>query len=258
MSAGASPTGIERGDERAAARKIREMFGRVAPRYDLLNRLLSARIDVRWRRRLVKRLRPWLERPDLRYLDLCCGTGDVLLALEQERRRLLGGRGGGGFGSDFCRPMLAGAAHKLARHGLHTPLVEADALEFPLPDGSVDLITIAFGYRNLTNYERGLGEFRRLLRPGGCLAVLEFSQPRTPIWGPLFGLYFRHVLPRIGGAISGAGDAYSYLQRSVEAFPSPEQTSRSMLAAGFEAVPFERLTGGVACLHLAKVGNSRG
>ena len=123
-------------------------------------------------------------------------------------------------------------------------------MRFPLPDSSVDVITISFGFRNLANYEAGLTELCRLLRPSGRLAILEFSQPKNRVWGPLFDWYFRNVLPRIGNAVSGAGDAYSYLQRSVERFLEPEELESAMIAAGFRQAEFDRLTGGIACLHV--------
>ena len=245
---GAGPAGVRPGDEAAAARNIREMFGRVAPRYDLLNRLLSARVDVYWRNRMVRALREDLARPQARVLDLCCGTGDVALALERERGRLCGAGARPVLASDFCRPMLTGAKAKLADRG--SPLAEADAMRLPLPDGSVDVITVAYGFRNLANYRRGLEEFHRVLAPGGRVAILEFSQPTVPLLGPMFDLYFRHILPRIGNAVSGAGDAYSYLQKSVERFLSAEALESLMGEVGFESTRFERLTGGISCLHL--------
>jgi len=254
MSLGASPSGVRPGDEAEASRRVREMFGRVAPRYDLLNRLLSARIDHYWRRVLVHRTAAILERPEARVLDLCCGTGDVLLALEGKRRRLHGGKEVQAIGSDFSRPMLDGATRKLRGAGAPAALVEADATLFPLADESVDLITIAFGFRNLASYRGGLEEFYRLLRPGGCLAILEFSRPTNPIWGPLFEFYFRNVLPRVGNAISGAGDAYSYLQHSVERFWTPQETEEQMRDVGYISVERTELTGGIACLHLGTKG----
>lgn len=252
MSTGASPAGVRPGDEAAASKTIREMFGRVAPRYDLLNRLLSGRIDVYWRSKMVRALRPYLERPEAKVLDLCCGTGDVLLALERERDKRIGGDPRTAvMGSDFCRPMLDGAYEKVDGSNRFSPLIEADAMRFPASDGAFDVITIAYGFRNLAHYRRGLDECRRLLAPGGCLAILEFSQLTWPVFRTLFDFYFRRVLPRIGNSLSGAGDAYSYLQNSVEKFLTPEQLRDQMLAAGFERVEFERLTGGISCLHLA-------
>ena len=253
MSSGASPSGVKPGDEAAAAANIREMFGRVAPRYDLLNRLLSGRIDVYWRSVLVRSVRDVLERPDAKALDLCCGTGDVVQALERFRSKSIRGDARVVLASDFCRPMLTGASAKFAGP---SRLVEADAMRFPAGDGSLDLITVAFGFRNLANYRTGLEEFYRLLAPGGALAILEFSQPTLPVWGPVFNWYFRNVLPRIGNALSGAGDAYSYLQRSVGKFLGPDELVSEMTGVGFDSATYRSLTGGIACLHVARKATS--
>ena len=250
MSLGSTPVGVRPGDEEAASRSIREMFGRVAPRYDLLNRLLSGRVDVYWRNVLVASVSEYLDNPSARVLDLCCGTGDVIVALEKERGRRAGPSRAATIGSDFSRPMLRAAQGKLARKCRDIRLIEADGLRFPAPDNSYDVITIAFGFRNFANYRRGLEELHRLLKPGGCLAILECSQPPNRLWGPIFDWYFRNVLPKIGNAMSGAGDAYSYLQRSVERFYSPEELEAEMRKAGLEGVRFRRLTGGISCLHL--------
>lgn len=251
MSLGASPVGVEPGNEAEAARRIREMFGRIAPRYDLLNHLLSMRIDVHWRKALVRRVREYLERPETRWMDACCGTGDLLIALEAQRRRLGVAGIRPGLGSDFCRPMLSSAREKLRRERISSGLLEADALALPLPDQSLDLITIAYGFRNLANYRRGIEEFRRVLAPGGCLAILEFSHPTSHWLAPAFGFYFRHILPRVGNTISGAGGAYSYLQQSVERFPGPEELAADLENCGFRRVDFFSLTGGISVLHLA-------
>lgn len=250
MTHGSAPVGVTPGDEAAASENIREMFGKVAPRYDLLNRLLSGRVDVYWRHVLVGSVREYLSRPDAEVLDLCCGTGDVIVTLEKERDRLAGNERAVTVGSDFSRPMLTAAHEKLERKGREVRLVEADGLRFPAPDGSYDVITIAFGFRNFTNYRGGLDELLRLLKPGGCLAILECSQPPNRVWGPMFDWYFRNVLPKIGNAMSGAGDAYSYLQRSVERFYSPAELAVEMTQSGYEKVRFQRLTGGISCLHI--------
>lgn len=250
---GACPAGIRPGDETAAASAVREMFGRVAPRYDLLNHLLSGQLDVYWRRRLVRAVRPYLQRPGLRFADLCCGTGDLALAITKERRRLASARSGVPLAADFCRPMLERAKSKLAQAGSHCELAEADATRMPLADASLDLVTIAYGFRNLASYDRGATEFRRVLASGGCLAMLEFSQPPSVVWGALFGAYFRHVLPRLGNLVSGSGQAYSYLHRSVQHFPSPAEIRRMLLDCGFARVEMQSLTGGVSVLYLAYV-----
>jgi demethylmenaquinone methyltransferase/2-methoxy-6-polyprenyl-1,4-benzoquinol methylase len=220
------------------------MFGRIAPRYDLLNHLLSFNLDKRWRARTVARVAHILDRPDARVLDLCCGTGDVALALETKARRPV-------LASDFCHPMLVEARRKIGGRGLRTPVFESDALSLPLADASLDLITVAFGFRNLANYRNGLEEMLRVLKPGGVAAVLEFSQPSNPAFAALYGFFSTRVLPRIGGMISGSREAYSYLPESIRKFPGAEQLAQDMHRAGFARVEFERMTGGAVALHLA-------
>ena len=250
---GASPAGIAPGDEREAARAVREMFGRVAPRYDLLNHLLSAQVDVYWRKCLVRAVRPYLRRPGLRVADLCCGTGDLAVALGRECLRLEAGQPAVPLAADFCWPMLVRARAKLAGARLPWKLAEADATRMPLSDASLDLVTIAYGFRNLASYAGGAAEFRRVLAPGGCLAMLEFSQPESALWGALFGAYFRHVLPRLGNLVAGGGNAYSYLHESVERFPAPTEIRALLLDSGFSRVDTRSLTGGVSILYLAYV-----
>jgi demethylmenaquinone methyltransferase/2-methoxy-6-polyprenyl-1,4-benzoquinol methylase len=221
------------------------MFGRIAPRYDLLNHLLSFNLDKRWRARTVARVAEILDRPDARVLDLCCGTGDVLLALESRANRPL-------LASDFCHPMLLEARRKIAGQGLSTSVFEADALSLPLADASLDLITVAFGFRNLANYQRGLEEMLRVLKPGGVAAILEFSQPPNATFRALYGFFSTSVLPRIGGMISGSPDAYTYLPESIRKFPGAGQLAEEMRQAGFSRVVFERMTGGAVALHLGR------
>jgi len=245
---GTTPEGIT--SEEAASRWVRGMFGRVAARYDLLNHLLSFNLDKRWRARTVQRVSDVLARPGAKVLDLCCGTGDVLLSLEQ--------RGGGAaiYGSDFCHPMLIEARRKVAAHKLRSPLFEADALVLPLAANSLDLITVAFGFRNLTNYRHGLEELARVLKPGGTLAILEFSQPTNRAFAGLYGFFSTRVLPFVGGIISGSRDAYSYLPESIKKFPGAEGLAEQMRAAGFGKVEFERLTFGAVALHLGEKESS--
>lgn len=221
------------------------MFGRIAPRYDLLNHVLSFNIDRYWRKRVVAEVAPVLAKPNARVLDLCCGTGDLMLALEAQRKRPV-------WGSDFCHPMLTAAAAKTKQRGLSSKLFEADALTLPLRDASLDLITIAFGFRNLANYRQGLAEFRRVLKPGGTLAILEFSQPRNKPFAALYGFYSRNILPTIGGLLSGSREAYTYLPESVRKFPSAENLADEMRRIGFEQTRFERLTGGIVALHIGR------
>lgn len=241
---GATPAGAR--GEQEAGRWVRAMFGRVAPTYDLLNHLLSLNVDRWWRARTARRLREILRRPGARVLDICCGTGDLVLALEKER-------GAPVMGSDFCRPMLEAAAAKIARRGRFPALFEADAMRLPLPAASLDLITAAFGFRNLVNYRGGLEEMRRVLKPGGVAAILEFSTPPNAVIRAIYNFYSVHVLPRLGGVISGSRDAYDYLPESVRKFPGAEELAREMGAAGFHPVEFERMTGGIVALHLGTV-----
>jgi demethylmenaquinone methyltransferase/2-methoxy-6-polyprenyl-1,4-benzoquinol methylase len=244
-SPGTSPEGAR--SEQEASRWVRSMFGRVAHRYDLANHLLSANVDRYWRSHTVARVRDMLKRPGARVLDLACGTGDLLIALEREAGRRL-------MGSDFCHPMLTGARTKLERGRLKSVLVESDALSLPFPDASLDLITIAFGYRNLANYRAGLAEMRRVLRPGGALAILEFTQPPNRSLAAVYNWYSRNVLPAIGGAISGAPEAYRYLPESVRKFPDAPELASMMKEAGFRPVEWEYLTFGIAALHIGRVG----
>ena len=238
---GTTPEGAH--SEREAAAWVRSMFGRVAHRYDLANHLLSVNIDRYWRAHTVSRVRDVLARPDARVLDICCGTGDLLRTLQRGRPV-----GAPVLGSDFCHPMLLAARDKVGPR-----LFEADALSLPLADASLDLITVAFGFRNLANYEAGLREMRRVLRAGGVAAILEFSQPPNALFGALYNFYSRRLLPVIGGALSGSRDAYAYLPESVRKFPGPEKLAARMRAAGFAEVAFERLTGGIVALHLGRV-----
>jgi len=244
VARGTTPAGTD--SEREAARWVRSMFGRVAHRYDLANHLLSFNIDKHWRSRTVERVRPVLTRKGSRVMDICCGTGDLMLALQAERAAAV-------LGTDFCHPMLTAASAKTLKRGAPARVFEADALQLPVRDASVDLLTVAFGFRNLANYGNGLGEMRRVLRPGGMAAILEFSQPPNAAFRALYDFYSRHVLPRIGGMLSGARDAYTYLPESVSRFPSAEQLAADMRGAGFARVSFERMTFGIVALHIGHV-----
>jgi demethylmenaquinone methyltransferase/2-methoxy-6-polyprenyl-1,4-benzoquinol methylase len=225
--------------EQEASRWVRDMFGDVAPRYDFLNHLLSLNIDRVWRARTVDRVRGVLDRPGARAIDLCCGTCDLLLAMEKASSADM-------FGTDFSHPMLTAAARKQLR----SPLFEADALALPLRDDSFALVTCAFGFRNLANYRKGLVEILRILRPGGTAAILEFSTPPNRPFAAAYEAYSRHVLPRIGAAISGSKAAYEYLPESVRKFPGAEELAEAMRASGFEGVHFERMTFGIVALHI--------
>jgi demethylmenaquinone methyltransferase/2-methoxy-6-polyprenyl-1,4-benzoquinol methylase len=194
----------------------------------------------------VAAVRHILERPGARAVDICCGTGDLLLAVERSAHSPV-------FGSDFCHPMLVGARDKVSARQARASLFEADALRLPLRSGSVDVVTVAFGFRNLANYEAGLAEMRRVLRSGGMAAILEFSQPPNAIFRGLYNFYSRRILPVIGGALSGSRDAYTYLPESVRKFPGPVELAESMRQAGFREVRYELLTGGIVALHVGSV-----
>lgn len=244
---GTTPEGTA--TEEQAARYVRGMFGRVAGKYDLLNHLLSFQVDRYWRGTTVRRVEHILARPGTRVMDLCCGTGDLLLALEQRAstQTLV-------LGSDFCHPMLMAAQAKEGRRGAVAPLFEGDGLQLPLADNSLDLVTVAFGFRNFANYRRGLMELRRVLKPGGMLAILEFSTPPNGLVRGVYGVYSRRVLPAIGGLVSGSRDAYTYLPESVRKFPGAEVLAAEMEGAGYTRVKFERMTFGVVALHTGLSG----
>ena len=217
------------------------MFSGIARRYDLLNHLLSGNVDKRWRRKTARALESSLVE-GARVLDVACGTGDLSLVLaEVGAVRVVG--------LDFCRPMLEIARRKADEGSRPIPFVEGDALRLPFADETFDAATIAFGLRNLAGVADGLRELRRILKPGGRLAVLEFSSPVVPGFRALFRFYFTRVLPRIGGLVSGSRGAYEYLPDSVTRFPDQKRLAELMRAEGFEKVEYVNLTGGIAALH---------
>jgi demethylmenaquinone methyltransferase/2-methoxy-6-polyprenyl-1,4-benzoquinol methylase len=223
------------------------MFTQIAPRYDLLNHILSLQMDRIWRARTAKILRPILERADGKILDLCCGTGDLAIALGRRAK-------GSVWGADFAHTMLARARAKAeeASAGNNQRTVafaESDALQLPFADGTFDLVTTAFGFRNLANYEAGLAEIRRVLKPGGTIAILEFTEPKPGWFGDLYRWYFRTVLPRLGGLISGDRAAYSYLPKSVARFFQPDEFKELIVKNGFDGVEARVWTGGTVALH---------
>jgi demethylmenaquinone methyltransferase / 2-methoxy-6-polyprenyl-1,4-benzoquinol methylase len=223
-------------NERDASARVRDMFSCIAPRYDFLNHFLSFSLDHYWRYHAARRFHGILRRTDARVLDLCCGTGDLTFALEQVRVHELRDSGAYRFpliGSDFAQPMLNRAWKKAAEHSRTAVFAAADALQLPFRDASFDLVTSAFGFRNLVNYESGLREIARVLKPGGQVGILEFSEPGAGPMASLFRFYFRQILPRIGAVISGSSEAYSYLPGSVEKFPNPPELTSLMLKVGF-------------------------
>ncbi len=225
------------------SKAVREMFSGIAKRYDFLNHFLSVNVDKRWRRLVSRELKEVLADPEALVLDVACGTGDLAVELRRSGKARV-------IGTDFCRPMLEIAAEKNEKTGLSIPYLEADGMNLSFADGTFDAITIAFGLRNFSNWEAGLREFHRLLKPGGRLAILEFSAPVVPGFRQAFGFYFSKVLPRIGGAVSGSRGAYEYLPNSVSRFPDQKNLARMLEEVGFEAVRYRNLTGGIAALHL--------
>lgn len=249
--------GVE--DEAGAAEAVRRMFDSIAPRYDLLNHVLSANVDRLWWRRAARRFRSVLAQPEAAVLDICCGTGDLTMALLKLRpsgaRPILAAdfspnmlaRGARKFGGPAFRPIAASAPYAV-------PL-EADALHLPLPDASLDLVVTAFGFRNLANYEAGLREFHRVLKPGGQLGILEFSEPGGLI-GKAYAVYFRRILPAIGriiiGRLAGGKDApYNYLPASVGKFPPPPELLALMQTTGYASSAWQPYTFGIAGLYTA-------
>lgn len=224
------------------AHAVREMFGAIAGRYDFLNHLLSANIDRRWRRSCLEEARKRVAVVSPRILDVGCGTADLALEFARWGRVI---------GCDFCQPMLRVGAEKVAGRGIS--LLGADALCLPFADASFDVVVSAFVLRNLVDIDRGFAEMRRVLRPGGAMAVLDFGMPETPVMRILYRWYFLKVLPRIGKAISGVDGPYAYLPSSVQSFPPVGELRRRAEQAGFDQVQSRRLTGGVAVLVL---GNS--
>lgn len=251
---GARPEGAA--DEAQAAQAVRQMFDSIAPRYDLLNHVLSANIDRLWWHRAAQRFGSVLARPEAEILDICCGTGDMTMALLKLRpagaRPVLAG--------DFARAMLRRGAKKFGGAALassesetaasapYAVAIEADALHLPLRAGALDLIVSAFGFRNLANYEAGLREFFRTLKPGGQLGILEFSEPGGLI-GKGYAFYFRRVLPAIGRLICGKDGPYNYLPSSVGAFPPPQQMLAMMRSVGYMDCAWQPYTFGIAGLY---------
>src|SRR5579872_5302861 len=222
---------------------VQRMFSEIAPRYDLLNHLLSFNVDRSWRRRAIAAL-AWERAPGGTYVDLCAGTLDVSLALATQPRFT-----GHVLGADFAEPMLRAGASK-ARTSIN-PVV-ADALDLPLRDQSAEGAIVAFGIRNVADLDGGLAEAFRVLKPGARFVILEFSTPESPVVRAGYHAYFHHVLPTIGGVISGHGSAYRYLPDSVSHFPNGEELAERMRRTGFSGVTWQSLTFGVAALHVGQ------
>jgi demethylmenaquinone methyltransferase/2-methoxy-6-polyprenyl-1,4-benzoquinol methylase len=214
--------------------EIQGMFGRIAHRYDLLNRTLSLGRDVGWRQVVAERVTAF---PNARILDICTGTGDLALTID-----------GDVVGADFCLPMLELARAKAQRMRRGLSLCGADALSLPFVDGAADVVTVAFGIRNFANLEVGLRELVRVLRPGGVLLVLEFSRPKG-LFAPILGWWVRNVPPRVGRLLSGDAEAYNYLPASVSTFPEGSAMCEALESAGLVEVTVRPLMAGVASLY---------
>jgi demethylmenaquinone methyltransferase/2-methoxy-6-polyprenyl-1,4-benzoquinol methylase len=250
---GVSPGGVQQ-DEDAAAASVRQMFTAIAPRYDLLNHLLSFNIDKLWWRRTARVFADVLGRSEARALDLCCGTGDMTFSLLRQANRGKNARQSVSpeknapriYGVDFSHAMLVRALAKSAGGSIRW--VEADALHLPFGAESFDLVTSAFGFRNLANYDAGLREIYRVLAPGGQVGILDFGEPGGVI-GKLYRVYFRQVLPRIGTVLSGVSGPYAYLPASVHRFPPPAEMMERMRQAGFRETSWTPYTFGIAGLY---------
>jgi len=239
---GTTPEGAQ--DERSAARAVQRMFDEIAPRYDLVNHTISMNIDRLWWRRTARTFTRILRRNDARVLDLCAGTGDLSVAL----RAVATAQGSSAniYALDFSHPMLQHGLQKYAARGIQP--VEADALSLPLPDVSIELVVSAFGFRNLANYNAGLREIFRVLRPEGEVGILDFGEPGG-LFGKAYGFYFRRILPRIGALLSGVRGPYDYLPASVGKFPPPQEMLSRMQEAGFRDVSWTPYTFGIAGLY---------
>ncbi len=228
--------------------RVQGMFAEIAPRYDLVNRMLSGGIDVWWRHVTVNRVPPPASGA---VLDVCTGTGDLALVYARK-----GGPGCRVVGSDFCRPMLDRGVEKSATTGVPVEWVEADAMALPFQTAAFDVVTVAFGLRNIADTARGLAEMARVCKPGGTLAILEFSLPKNVVVRTFYLWYFRNVLPWLGNAVArNKSDAYSYLNQSVEEFPSGAALAALVQAAGFDRVEQIPLTFGIATLSIATRGS---
>lgn len=240
IASGARPAGAS--DEQSSSVAVQQMFDSIAPRYDVLNHVLSCSVDRLWWWRAARRFRSILARPESAILDICCGTGDMTLSLL--RRRAANALPI--IAADFSHAMLERGAHKFQHRNVVA--IEADALHLPLAADSLDLITSAFGFRNLANYEVGLREFHRVLRAGGELGILDFSEPGGLV-GKIYDFYFSRVLPTVGSRLSGIGSAYAYLPSSVKRFPPPAQMVGLMRKTGFTQVSWTSYSLGIAGLY---------
>jgi demethylmenaquinone methyltransferase/2-methoxy-6-polyprenyl-1,4-benzoquinol methylase len=251
MVVGAAPEGAS--DASSAARAVREMFTSIAPRYDLLNHVLSFNVDRLWWWRTARTFAPILSQSGCRVLDLCCGTGDMTFALRKQAGKIAPEI----LGADFSHAMLQHARSKSMEKAADTGKaalprwIEADALCLPFPGQHFNLVTSAFGFRNLADYDAGLREIVRVLKDGGECGILDFSEPKGVV-GHLYRMYFKQILPRVGTMLSGVRGPYAYLPNSVERFPQPQEMLERMHDAGFREASWTPYTFGIASLYRGK------
>ncbi len=218
------------------------MFSGISARYDLANHILSLQLDRAWRKQLVRWADP---RPEERVLDVCTGTGDLLLGFAHQHQQLTR------WGLDLSREMLAHAQKKLGsiRDAGSSLLIEGNALQLPFASESFDIVTVAFGLRNLPDIQAGLGEMVRVLKPGGRLLILEFALPPNRLWRGTYLFYLKHVVPRLGALITGSRSAYEYLHRSICDFPVPQEILHHMRLSGLARTECLSLAGGIAVIY---------
>lgn len=224
------------------ARWVRNMFGNIATRYDFINRVIAVNLDQSWRKLVVKKLQPELQRADALVLDIACGTGDLSLELQKNSKAKI-------IGTDFCRPMMTVAQAKTEKSNLEIPYVEADGMNLPFASEKFDAVTASFGLRNFANWQTGLDEMRRVLKPNGKLAILEFAVPTLPVFRQVYNVYFDRVLPFVGGALSGNLAGYKHLNSSVRKFPDQKGFAEMIRQTGFESVEYQNLLTGICAIY---------
>lgn len=230
-------------EQEAHGRWVREMFGNIATRYDFINRVIAVNFDRSWRKLVVKKLQPELQKPDGLVLDIACGTGDLSLELQKNSKAKI-------VGTDFCRPMMTVAQEKTAKSNFAISYVEADGMNLPFASDKFDAVTASFGLRNFADWQQGLNEMHRVLKPGGRLAILEFAVPTLPVFREVYNVYFDRVLPFVGGALSGNLAGYKHLNSSVRKFPDQKGFSEMIRKTGFDAVEYQNLMTGICAIYL--------
>lgn len=237
-SATTNPIGTAKRGAIESAHQVRHMFGRIVPRYDLMNRIMTGGRDVSWRTTVAK----MAASRGNRVLDIATGTGDLAFAIRKAGATDV-------IGTDFSEEMIEAANRKKPKHGKDVAFEVADALELPYEDATFEACTVSFGLRNMVDYDAALREMRRILRPGGLAIILEMTPLRRPFLGPFFKIYFGNVMPVVGGFLSGDRKAYRYLPSSVEAFPLAHELAEMMQEAGFENVTYQLLGFGTVAIH---------